>query len=259
MNEAIYSPLQLREIFHLEFLRRLSQKLKPAYFALKGGINLRFFHQSLRYSEDMEIDVADLPVEKLRDTVMLALRMPSLSETLFSFGIQTILPPDITKAKQTDTTQRFKVHLIGPGGLDLFTKIEFSRRGLDAGTAVESVHPRIIRSYRVAPFLAPHYTATTAFFQKINALADRKSPQARDIFDLYFLAAHIDTSAGRPLRMAAPLAIRRAIDNLFSIEFKQFRDTVLAFLGPEDRQSYDNPGVWDEVRLAVSRRFEELL
>ena len=36
------------------------------------------------------------------------------------------------------------------------------------------------------------------------------------------------------------------------MEFRQFRDTVLAYLTPEDRAAYENPGVWDEIKLKVN-------
>jgi len=51
MNTLAYNHLQLRELFHLEFLRRLALKLKPGQYILKGGVNMRFFFGSPRYSE----------------------------------------------------------------------------------------------------------------------------------------------------------------------------------------------------------------
>ena len=61
----MFNSLQQREIFHLEFLRWFSRKVEAKYYALKGGVNMRFFFSSLRYSEDMDIDVSDLGVEVL--------------------------------------------------------------------------------------------------------------------------------------------------------------------------------------------------
>jgi hypothetical protein len=46
MNAFIFDPFQLREIFHLEFLRRLGGKLSPKSYALKGGVNMRFFSEA---------------------------------------------------------------------------------------------------------------------------------------------------------------------------------------------------------------------
>ncbi|MBE0433713.1 hypothetical protein IBX73_09660, partial [candidate division WOR-3 bacterium] len=64
------------------------------------------------------------------------------------FGIQQIVPPNMGKAKQTDTTQRFNVHLVTVQGTDFLTKVEFSRRGPDSGICVETVSDSILRAYR---------------------------------------------------------------------------------------------------------------
>jgi len=52
----MYTHLQLREVFHLEFLRWFGKRVRTNYYALKGGVNLRFFFNSFRYSEDMDLD-----------------------------------------------------------------------------------------------------------------------------------------------------------------------------------------------------------
>ena len=54
------------ERFHLLFLVQLGQKLDKRFYALKGGCNLRFFLKSIRYSEDMDLDVQTIPVSELR-------------------------------------------------------------------------------------------------------------------------------------------------------------------------------------------------
>ena len=48
---------EIREIFHFLFLQKLFEISDPFLYALKGGVNLRFFFNSPRYSEDMDIDV----------------------------------------------------------------------------------------------------------------------------------------------------------------------------------------------------------
>ena len=112
MNRPIVSPLQMREVFHLEFLRWFARKLEADRYVLKGGVNLRLFFKSIRYSEDMDIDITGARVEKVRKTVMEILAVRGFSDSLKSFGIEKVVPPDITKAKQTETTQRFKIHLL---------------------------------------------------------------------------------------------------------------------------------------------------
>ncbi len=180
-----YNQLQIREIFHLEFLRHMARKVKPGNYALKGGTNLRFFFHSLRYSEDMDMDATGIGVSALKETVMKILQSPSFLDTLRSFGIERVVPPDISKAKQTDTTQRFKVHLLTAAAEELFTKVEFSRRGFKGEVIRESVADNIVRAYKIPPIIIPHYEVFSAIVQKIDALATRSVIQARDIFDLY--------------------------------------------------------------------------
>ena len=60
-------------------------------------------------------------------------------------------------AKQTQTTQRFKIHLITIAGEDLFTKVEFSHGGFKGDIAVQAVRDPTLRTYKLAPLLVPHY------------------------------------------------------------------------------------------------------
>jgi predicted nucleotidyltransferase component of viral defense system len=49
------------ELFHLVFVRALFSELSDKRLvAIKGGINLRFYFQSVRFSEDLDLDVAGL-------------------------------------------------------------------------------------------------------------------------------------------------------------------------------------------------------
>ena len=51
------SNAQIIELFHVAFLDVLSSRLDPARYVLKGGTNLRYFFESLRYSEDIDLDM----------------------------------------------------------------------------------------------------------------------------------------------------------------------------------------------------------
>lgn len=269
MNPAIYSPLQIREVFHLEFLRWFARKLEADRYALKGGVNLRLFFKSIRYSEDMDLDLTGVRVDKIKKTVMEILSARGFSDSLKSFGIERIVAPDLTKAKQTETTQRFKIHLLTAGGEDLFTKIEFSRRGLKGAAVVELVSAAILRAYKMAPLLVPHYDAASAVGQKIQALAQRSVLQARDIFDLFVLSSQYEGAGRDEIPRPAALAAKRrggqvsgavlktAHDNIFLVEFPQFRDTVVAYLGAEDQKVYSSSGVWDEIKLKTAHFLEE--
>lgn len=254
MEEEVYNDLELREIFHLEFLRLLMKKIKGEFFALKGGSNMRFFFQSFRYSEDMDLDVFEIKVEKLKKIVIEILGSTSFQEGLIPFGIQRIIPPDMSKAKQTETTQRFKVHLITENGLDLFTKIKFSRRGKSGRVVVEAVSNLILRKYKMAPLLLPHYDIYSTIVQKINALATRRVIQARDIFDLYTLSSQYTPGEAAKMNINR---LNRAIDNVYEIDFNYFRDTVLSYLSIEEQRIYNSPSRWDEIKLKVVEFLEE--
>ena len=251
----IYNQLQLRELFHIEFLRWMSRKIKADNYVLKGGTNLRFFFNSIRYSEDMDLDIKGTKVDNLKDLVMTILQAPSFNDNLNPFGIERIIPPDISKAKQTETTQRFKIHLITSSGEDLFTKVEFSRRGFNGLTAVEPVSDNILRAYKMSPLLVSHYDIQSAIAQKIGALASRSVIQARDIFDLYILS-----SQHKPQKniMLDKNKLTKAHENTFEIGFEQFRDSVLAYLNPEDQASYVTADSWDEIKLKTANFIAEL-
>ena len=256
MNKPIFNPLQIREVFHLEFLRWFARKLEAGHYALKGGVNLRFFFKSIRYSEDMDIDVKGARVDKIQKTVMEILAVRGFTDSLKSFGIEKVVPPDLAKAKQTQTTQRFKVHLLTSGGEDLFTKIEFSRRGSKGSPIVEPVSNEILRAYKMAPLMVPHYDATAAVAQKIHALAGRTVLQARDIFDLFILHSQYEPSKQSKVEIS-PSILKTAHDNIFRVEFSQFRDTVVAYLGEGDQKAYSTPGAWDEIKLNTAQFLEE--
>lgn len=253
----MYNQLQLREVFHLEFLRWFGRKVKAEYYTLKGGANLRFFFNSFRYSEDMDLDIYGIKVDILKDIVMQILQSQTFSENFKPFELERVVPPDITKAKQTETTQRFKVHLITSAGEDLFTKIEFSRRGLKKGIIVEPVLNIILRAYKLPPLLVSHYNAQSTADQKIDAIASRAIIQARDVFDLYVLSSQY-----KPLKTEKNKInrdrLKKAYENVLEIGFEQFRDTVLFYLSAEDRAPYNSPKLWDEIKLKVADFIEEL-
>lgn len=245
----IASHLPLCELFHLLFLRELARSLKPSTFVLKGGTNLRFFFGSPRYSEDMDLDAREVPVFLLRDKVMGILTSTALVDTLRTFGVVRVVPPRLASAKQTETVQRFKVHLITLANVDLATKVEFSRRGFDEPVRSEPIPPPFLAVYRMAPLVIPHYGAEAAARQKVEALLGRRRTEARDIFDLFILSPRLSTPSISTGFTKAELASAR--ERVFSVEYEQFRDTVVSFLAPEDQKTYDSKELWDEVRLGA--------
>lgn len=252
----VYSPFQIREIFHLEFLRWFSRKVSANSYGLKGGANLRFFFESRRYSEDMDLDIERLRVESLKKTVLEILLSRGFGDSLRSFGIQKIIPPDLSKAKQTETTQRFKVHLLTSSNIDLFTKIEFSRRERTFKPVVESVSTSVLRSYKMPPLLIPHYDGAVASQQKVFALARRTSVQARDVFDLFILSSR-EFVAKKGAFKNEPNTLQQALTRLYEIQYPEFRDTVVAYLDPTDQNHFSSPAILDEIKIRVADFLKE--
>lgn len=256
MKNIIYDQLQLRELFHIQFLRWLNYAVKTGDYVVKGGTNLRFFFNSFRYSEDMDLDIRGIEVYKLRGIVMDILGERFFQEILKPFGIEKIILPNIITAKQTETTQRFKIHLITPKGEDLFTKVEFSRRGLRGNVIVEPIADSILRRYKLPPLMVPHYDVTSTLAQKIDALGGRRIIQARDIFDLYILTTQSADLKGPNLFSKERLL--KAYENVFRIDFVEFRDTVVSYLSIKDQEIYNNLSVWEEIRLKVGNFIQEI-
>src|SRR3989338_7471747 len=236
----IYTSLQLREVFHLEFLRRLGRMIKPDNYAVKGGVNLRLFFKSFRYSEDMDLDAFGIASFQLKEAVIKILDKSAFQDNLRPFGITKIIMPDMGKAKQTETTQRFKIHIISSSGEDLFTKIEFSRRGFAGDGVIEAVDDAILRAYKLAPLLVRHYDSRSAAAQKLHALAARVAVQARDIFDLYVLSSQCAVG-DKGFGAVKADTLSKAYERVFEVEFEQFRDTVVSDLSAEDQEIYDKP------------------
>lgn len=234
------------ELFHLLFLRQLEGKLDKKLYALKGGCNLRFFFKSIRYSEDIDFDVAIISKTTLENKINKILESTDFKRILQNKDIAII---QATPAKQTETTQRWKLLLrIKNSTLAIPTKIEFSRRLMDKGVAYVAVDSDVINQYHLYPILCNHYERDTAFLQKVNALINRTETQARDIFDLKWL---LDQGANIVLNDFSPQEIQCAIENAQGIKYADFKGQVVAYLMEEYKVFYDSPEKWDEMRTQV--------
>jgi predicted nucleotidyltransferase component of viral defense system len=243
------------ELFHLVFLRAVVARGEDrGLFALKGGCNLRFFFASLRYSEDIDFDVAVVAKGTLRNKVDRLLASPAVRAPLRARGIEIV---DVSAPKQTEVTQRWKLGLRVPGHPQLRTKVEFSRRDRVDGTAFEAVRAEVLEPYAIPPFLATHYAVATAIAQKVEALAGRSEPQARDVFDLSLLFAALDAARVAPPRVPEK---RRAVavERARGVSFDEYVSQVVAFLDPGQREVFEGRDTWNAMQDAVVRRLEAL-
>jgi predicted nucleotidyltransferase component of viral defense system len=247
----MWSERQAIELFHLVFVVHLGKRVDRALFAIKGGCNLRFYCKSIRYSEDIDFDIRTMARATLENNVNNILASPALVQEL---RLKSIAITHVTSAKQTDTTQRWKLG-IQVNGVVIPTKIEFSRRGLDPEHKLEPASPELVQKYDLYPVLAQHYSDETAFRQKIMALSKRNETQARDIFDLKLL---LDRQAGRAeLPADVKKEVRPAIEKAMTIGFDEFAGHVRAYLEPEYFDYYDK-AVWESLQAEVVEKLGKL-
>src|SRR5665811_712063 len=242
---------QIVELFHIAFLDVLSTRLDPARYVLKGGANLRYFFASLRYSEDIDLDLRGVPAWRLEEKVDSILAAGPLPALLRAGGLAIA---EATKPKQTETTQRWKVAIEAPGHAGLVrTKIEFSARNGDRRCLLEPLPSRIVAPYALRSPSVQHYTGEAAAEQKVRALAGRSETQARDVFDLDLLLRREPLPAGSLDEKLSAGAADRALE----LPFAAFRDQVLPFLDPDASELYASEEAWERVQAFVAERLEE--
>ena len=246
------SELELREVFHLLFLEHLLKNADLKLYTLKGGVNLRFFFNSPRYSEDIDLDVKAGSVETLKKNGYKILSDANFKRRLQSFGIQDLLINDPSKAKHTQTTQRFRLRLITASGDELPTKIEFSRREQQSTDikVIERINPQLAQQYKKLPYRVQHYDGASALKQKIEALAGRTQVQARDLFDIYLLKI---SGYAEALKLKdIPQDTRdKAIESAASIEYQDYEGQVLDFLEREYREQFSGQDFWIELESSL--------
>ncbi|MBK9515739.1 MAG: nucleotidyl transferase AbiEii/AbiGii toxin family protein [Anaeromyxobacter sp.] len=249
MTIRMVSKLQAVEHFHLQVARLLLSGPDKGAFAIKGGCNLRFFFESLRYSEDIDFDIGErVPVHVLKDKVARLLAGPALTLALRNRGIQV---GAVSAPKQTETTQRWKVSLTVEGSaVPLPTKIEFSRRAASDEAVLEVVSPSVLAEHQSMTFLAPHYPLAAALRQKVEALADRREVQARDVFDLG--AVLIPRTGGKTEPLTGVRAdITAALERALTLSHADYVSQVVSYLHPDHRDTLGSSESWDAIQLKV--------
>ncbi|MGV1048450.1 MAG: nucleotidyl transferase AbiEii/AbiGii toxin family protein [Solirubrobacterales bacterium] len=244
-----FTPAQTAEIFHLAFLDVLSQRLDPARYVLKGGANLRYFFGSLRYSEDIDLDLTKPSPPNLEEKIDRILDSGPLHALLRVADIAVV---NCSKPKQTDTTRRWKVGVVEGGSREVRTKIEFSLREADPRRRLDAIPSAVVAAYALRSPSVQHYFGDAPTEQKILALAGRTETQARDVFDLDLLFRRQGTPA-------APIdeeVIRLATERALELPFAAYRDQVLPFLEPDAAEPYGSEAAWEQMQAYVAETLE---
>lgn len=240
---------QAIECFHIAFLDALSKRVDRRRYVLKGGANLRFFFGSLRYSEDIDLDLGGEPPWRLAEKVDAILESGPLHLLLRSAGLSLA---DVRPHKQSETTRRWKLAVKHPSGV-VRTKVEFSNRNGDDRYRLEAVPTAIVSPYALRAPTVQHYIGEAAAEQKVTALALRGETQARDVFDLDLLLRR------RPLPPGAVAAnlLTDAAEIALELPYEAFRDQVLPFLEDEARELYEGEEIWQAMQAFVAQALEE--
>jgi len=255
--------LEAREALHVLVLHRLADAVPPGTAVLKGGVNLRLFFGSRRYSEDLDLDLEPSAQSAYVAAVHETLTGAWLRERMRALGIER-LDYAGRPAKNTATTIRFKLGVVLQGGIRLPTRIEASLRGaLPAEPPLREV-PALAGRY-----LAPadgslavwHYPRVAAVRQKLRALAARALPQARDIFDLWVLTGGdlASVNAAGLRRGLTTSELEEAGRRAWTIGHAQFRDQVVEFLADDDQRALDRREEWERRQLFVAELADLLL
>ena len=251
-----------REVVHLLLLGELQALRGGTPPVLKGGVNLRLFFGSMRYSEDIDLDSPPETRAAVRSCIRRFIEEQAVTPKLRELGLRG-LDPGSGVNKDTETTFRYKFGVVGTGQLRHATKVEVSFRGMnETDPVVEEIpHGALFERYGLAPFPIRHYTRQAAIRQKIEALAGRTEVQARDVFDLRVLTAN----ESRP-QMAVTMAslidedkLRRAYDRALDLSFSEFQGQVAEFLEEETRGEMGTADSWDEARLMAADFIDAIL
>ncbi len=240
------APAQATECFRLCFLGVLRTRLDERRYILTGGANLRYFFSSVRYSQDLDLDMAGGAPWRHEDQVDRTLESDALRVNLHASGIR-VLVDEISEPKQTSTTRRWKVPLEVAGHSEpLRTTVEFSDRNGDPRHRLDSIPGNVVAPYALRPPSVQHYLLAPATEQKVVALADRTETQARDLFDLDMLIRRSGLQTGAVL----PDVCARAADAAALLPYEAFLDQVVPFLEPAVAATYDQRS-WEQMQAYV--------
>lgn len=222
--------LELRELFHLMFLRHFGDRFPDRNWAVKGGICLRFFHRSQRLSEDMDLDIEpNILVGTLQKGVEHILSGRAFMSNLSSRGITRM---EFSAPKQTPTTQRWKISLATGGARPLTTKLEFSRRSRRISCTKGIPSMDVLERHLYPPFTSRYYGAGAMVAQKVAAMADSGRNASRDLFDLDHLLSSLGTGREQYEMLVGKADIRSAIANASRFTWRSFKEEVLPYLEP---------------------------
>lgn len=256
------SPVTARELVHLLVLRELVGVRRGSGATAKGGVNLRLFFGSVRYSEDMDLDATLEGSAAIRNCLKGLFDDREFTRRLQRLGIRG-LDPGEGPNKDTETTFRYKFGVIAGGGVRYPTKVEVSFRKRHAAdrAVLETPSSGILDAYGLDTFEVRHYVREAAIRQKIEALGGRRAAQARDVFDIHVLVPDAPSEAllGFLAKALQRDRLEEAHARALAISYGECNGQVFEFLEEEARSHYVTENLWDEMRLRVAALIQGIL
>lgn len=254
---------EAREAVHVLLLRELQGVQEAHAVILKGGVNLRLFHGSPRYSEDMDLDGDPDARLAIRSTIRGIFEDRDFARSLTRLGLRGVDPKEGPN-KDTETTFRYKFHVLAPGNQSHGTKVEVSFRDRNEADPFELAEPDPSRIRRYLPpgesLAVQRYGRNAAVRQKIEALAGRTRIEARDIFDIHLLLREGDPADSRLVDFLAETidsdTLELAHERALELVYPEFESLVVRFLEDDVRQSYRSRERWDVLRLKTASLIE---
>lgn len=259
------SATEAREAVHVLLLRELGRIRDGRAVILKGGVNLRLFHGSPRYSEDMDLDGEPESRLAIRGAIRGIFDDRAFLDSLRRLGLRGVDPKEGPN-KDTRVTFRYKFHVLAPGDQSYGTKVEVSFRDRHESDSYERACPDPRRLERYLPpdsaFSVQRYDRPSALRQKIEALAGRTRIEARDIFDIDLLLGERESPSRELVEFLAetvePSTLRLAHERTLELEYPEYESLVVRFLEDHARAEYRPESKWDEMRLRAASLIEEI-
>lgn len=255
LREA-HAAARVIEGFQAAFLEVATATLPVAEYAVKGGVNMRFFFGSARSSKDMDFDYLGDRFHSLEDRVNGLFDGRALDRLLQLRGIRITTLNRVKK--QTDVTRRWTLQLATETVRDASSKVEFSAReargGRDAEREMATVDAELGRALGMGRVALQHYLPPAAISQKLSVLRQRTHTEPRDVFDLDHLIRRF------PSALAAaqldPGEIEAAVARARALTYDEYESAVVPYLDEDLWPIHGSAEAWEAMRTRVVESLE---
>lgn len=239
------------EGFQAVFLEVATATLPVTEYAVKGGVNMRFFFGSVRSSKDMDFDYLGDRFASWEDRVNALFDGRALDRLLRLRAIRITTLNRLKK--QTDVTRRWTLTLATETVRDASSKVEFSARQAGRGGGPEretaTVDPEVARAVGMGRVVLQHYLPPAAVAQKVAALRQRTHTEPRDVFDLDHLIRRFPSAL--PSARLDPDEIEDAVARAQALTYDEYESAVVPYLDDELWPVLGSAAAWAAMRARV--------